>query len=46
MTPAKTQIPRQVVGWHQYEAIGVSKNLGRLLRLELVCRVSLPRCLK
>ena len=40
MTPAKTTTPRHLVRWYNYEALQISKALGRLARLELHLRLS------
>lgn len=46
MTPAGLPCLRQVVGWHRYEAIEVARELMRLYRLELNCKICLRRTLK
>ena len=46
MTSAKISSPRQLVRWYNYEALQISKSLGRLARLELHLRLSQHQSVK
>ena len=46
VTPANIGSPRQLVRWYNYEALQISKALGKLARLELHLRLSQHQAVK